>query len=462
MTTVLEAPHLRDDYYCSILAYSPTISYLAVGLGEKVFLWSERIGVMHTPEELYARNNLRLSYVTSLTFSSTAAANAILAVARVNGVVGLYSPLDEQQRFIHIDIDHSAVHCSFRPTTVRRTSMHLDYLSSDQEVLMIGDETGLVNIYFIDWPKAKDRDLFGWHGGFQRHAQLAVHTQQICGIAWSDDGQLVATGGNDNLCCLFEFKKVLGSPEKALKMDDAKHVWHLNAAVKAIAFCPWQRGLLAAGGGSNDRAIHFFHTVSGASLAIIDCAAQITSLIWSTTRREIVATFGFAQPEHPYRIAVYAWPSCQQIAAIPWLDDVRALFAVGYPCDQNDVVRRRQQPASSSLNQPLRRRRRPQSGPLLLREDSRSNEPQMNPNDHRPAPSSSLITGEEVIGNRPTAEHGTIVVASSEGTIKFHEIWCGGRNPRIFGTAGSQAGSLGGSDILEGLHGIEKDWEVIR
>ena len=61
---------------------------------------------------------------------------------------------------------------------------------------------------------------------------------------------------------------------------------------------------MAIGGGSNDRCIHFYHTVSGACLATIDCAAQVTSLVWSTTRRQIAATFGFAQPEHPFRIAV--------------------------------------------------------------------------------------------------------------------------------------------------------------
>ena len=417
---------------------------------------------MNTPEELYARNSTRLAYITSLAFSSMAGGNAILAVARVNGIVILYSPIDAQQRFIHIDIDHSAVHCSFRPAPIRRSSMRLDYLSSDHEVLLIGDETGIVNVYFIDWPKSKDRDLFGWHGGFQRHAQLAVHTQQICGIAWSADGQLVATGGNDNLCCLFDFKKILGSPETILRAEDAKHIWRLNAAVKAIAFCPWQRGLVAAGGGSNDRGIHFFHTVSGAPLAIIDCAAQVTSLIWSTTRREIVATFGFAQPEHPFRIAVYAWPSCQQVAAIPWMDDIRALFAISYPCNRNDASRMGHEHSSSWSNQPHRRRRRPLGGAPSLREGPG---PGVVERGDLPVRSSSLggqSVGSERNGRRVSAEQGTIVVASSEGTIKFHEIWPDSGKSRVIGASGSQAGLLGGSEILEGLHGIEKEWEIIR
>jgi WD40 repeat protein len=52
-----------------------------------------------------------------------------------------------------------------------------------------------------------------------------------------------------------------------------------SAAVKAIAFAPWQPTLLATSGGSNDRQIHFFHTGSGATLALINVFSQVTSLI---------------------------------------------------------------------------------------------------------------------------------------------------------------------------------------
>ena len=38
---VLDAPQLRDDFYCSVLAFTPTSRTLAVGLNNKVYLWSE-------------------------------------------------------------------------------------------------------------------------------------------------------------------------------------------------------------------------------------------------------------------------------------------------------------------------------------------------------------------------------------------------------------------------------------
>jgi hypothetical protein len=50
------------------------------------------------------------------------------------------------------------------------------------------------------------------------------------------------------------------------------------------------------------------------------------------------------------------------------------------------------------------------------------------------------------------------VVATSDCSIKFHEIWAEERR----GT-GERGGMLGGSDILDLVHGIEKDdGDVIR
>lgn len=58
---------------------------------------------------------------------------------------------------------------------------------------------------------------------------------------------------------------------------------------------------------------------------------------------------------------------------------------------------------------------------------------------------------------RPKSE-GCIVVAASDETVRFHEVWSETRR----GILGWR-GVLGGSDILEGLEGIEKDGgEMIR
>ena len=152
------------------------------------------------------------------------------------------------------------------------------------------------------------------------------------------------------------------SPGMPLLTNLHKYTFFHSAAVKALAFAPWQPTLLASGGGSNDRQIHFHHTGSGATLAIINVFAQVTSLVWSKTRREIAATFGYAQPEHEIRIAVFAWPSCDCVVSIPWDrksrpgggpgEVGRALWAVAYPGGPNDGI------TSASEDAEARRRRR--------------------------------------------------------------------------------------------------------
>jgi hypothetical protein len=319
------------------------------------------------------------------------------------------------------------------------------------EELLVGDEAGNVYFYVVEWPSPTDRDIFNWPGSLTLIARITVHTQQICGLAWSSDGTAFATGGNDNLCNLFDTDLILAqaarTPIDELSADSpaqggphrrninlssssfsisglyVTHRFNLTAAVKAIAFCPWQRGLLAIGGGSNDRSIHFFHTLSGAALATLDCHAQVTSLIWSTTRREIAATFGFAQPDHPYRIAVFKWPSCELVVKIPWFDEHRALFAIPYP-----------------------------GGPNVGRSDIQRSGRGRGVRGRSSGSHSRERGSEGGVWWSRTQEEGCLCVATSDCSIKFHEVWAEERK-----ATSERGGMLGGSDILDLIHGIEKE-----
>ncbi|KAI0880151.1 WD40 repeat-like protein [Annulohypoxylon maeteangense] len=400
---VLDAPGLRDDFYCSIMAYSRTCNTLAVGLGNLLYGWSESSGVTLLNAGLKDG-----SWLTSVAFSSEQGGKSILAFGRSSGLLSLVSLFDSLLPRFEAYHPEPIACLSWRPASTSRPSLskrNPGVLVKTEDLLEVAREN--------------------WRGAITLLARIKVHSQQICGLAWSLDGEQFATGGNDNLCCLFHvsgitdtepclslsFPKVpmvnlpcgekgplspfnagdgasISSPVtfdcpsplpaiKHLPAGSEKHRWRHGAAVKAIAFCPWHRGLIATGGGSNDKCIHFYHTNSGAALATISVAAQVTSLIWSTTRREIAATFGYAQPDHPYRIAVFSWPDCRQVAA-------------------------------------------------------------------------------ERLKSR-TAEEGCIIVASSDESVKFHEVWAAGRKATTFGS-----GVLARSDILEMGEGIDKEGDVIR
>ena len=460
---VLDAPNLRDDFYCSILAYSTTSRTLAVGLGNLLYGWSEARGV-----QLLNGGTDPDYHLTSLSFSSAEGCKSILAFGRSDKTLGLMSLYDDADpaasraapmpRFEVVQ--PCPVAClSWKPVCAVRPSQSRIHsgIPVKNEDLLVGDDAGLVYYYAVEWPERWEVERHNWAGQMTLLARIAVHSQQICGLAWSKSGDVFGTGGNDNTCCLFETANVLGGypgrisneehpqaessttthargaseaslaeteiqlpqstsyyPAKHVGPGDEKHRWPHGAAVKAIAFCPWQDSLVATGGGSNDKCIHFFHTGSGAALASISVSAQVTSLIWSTTRREIAATFGYAQPDHPVRIAVFSWPECRQVAAIPWAGEHRALYAIPYPCGPEPPSRGGKERAGGS---------------------SRSSS-------H---------------GWSRTAKEGCIMVASSDKSVKFHEVWVADQR----GTAGV-AGVLGGSPILEFLEGIDREGPVIR
>ena len=77
----------------------------------------------------------------------------------------------------------------------------------------MGDELGNIYYYSVEWPDAWEVTRDGWSGSMTLLAKLSIHVQQICGLSFSSDGSMFATGGNDNLCCLFQTSIVLQGTE---------------------------------------------------------------------------------------------------------------------------------------------------------------------------------------------------------------------------------------------------------
>ena len=97
--------------------------------------------------------------------------------------------------------------------------------------------------------------------------RLVGHRQEVCGLKWSPDNQHLASGGNDNK--LFVWSGAQTTPMQT-------YSYHV-AAVKAIAWSPHQHGLLASGGGTADRYIRFWNTLTGQPMQSIDTGSQVIS-----------------------------------------------------------------------------------------------------------------------------------------------------------------------------------------
>ncbi|KAF2093364.1 putative cell division control protein [Rhizodiscina lignyota] len=262
---VLDAPNIVDDYYLNLLDWSCN-NQVAIGLGQSVYVWSADSGTVSPLIE-----DIPETYISSLKWSGD---GAYVSVGLGSGEVQIW------------DVEEG--------TKLRSMFGHdsrVSAMSWNKHTLTTGSRTGALHSHDVRIA--------------QHHTNtLTAHTGEVCGLEWRQDGAQLASGGNDNLVCIWD-SRALNTP----KFQKTNH----NAAVKALAWCPWQLNLLATGGGSHDRHIHFWNSTSGARVNSIDTGSQVTSLRWSTQYKELASTSGF--PDNS--ISIWSYPSLVKNIEIP-------------------------------------------------------------------------------------------------------------------------------------------------
>ncbi len=108
------------------------------------------------------------------------------------------------------------------------------------------------------------------------------HRGEVCGLKHDACG--LASGSNDNFAYIWDL--TAGKARYQL----AGH----KAAVKALAWCPWQRNLLATGGGTSDQSMRFWNIENGKLIDTVNVDSQVCSLIWNKKDREILSSHGFS------------------------------------------------------------------------------------------------------------------------------------------------------------------------
>ncbi|CAL8075115.1 unnamed protein product [Calicophoron daubneyi] len=155
---------------------------------------------------------------------------------------------------------------------------------------------------------------------------LRDHRQEVCGLKWSPDSQYLASGGNDNRLLVWSQH---APPSGGPVLTYEEHV----AAVKAIAWSPHQHGLLASGGGTADRCIRFWNTLTGQALRSVDTGSQVCNIAWSIHSNELVSTHGYSQNQ----ILVWRYPSLTQLVKLTG-HSYRVLYLAISPDGENIVT----------------------------------------------------------------------------------------------------------------------------
>ncbi|KXX78676.1 Fizzy-related protein [Madurella mycetomatis] len=259
---VLDAPELADDFYLNLVDWG-SANVMGVGLGSSVYMWNAQTGRVNKLCTLEDDTVTSVSWIQKGTH---------IAIGTGKGLVQIWDA--ERTRRLRTMTGHTA---------------RVGSLAWNTHILTSGSRDRL--IYHRD-VRAPDQWL----------KKLVGHKQEVCGLRWNcQDGQL-ASGGNDNKLMVWD--KLSESP--LWKFTDH------NAAVKAIAWSPHQRGLLASGGGTADRRIIFHDTVRGSVINEIDTGSQVCNLAWSKNSNEIVSTHGYSQNQ----IVIWKYPSMTQVASL--------------------------------------------------------------------------------------------------------------------------------------------------
>lgn len=259
---VLDAPELADDFYLNLVDWG-SANVLGVGLGSSVYMWNAATSKVHKLCTLEDDTVTSVSWIQKGTH---------IAIGTGKGLVQIW------------DADRTR-----RLRTMTGHTARVGSLAWNSHILTSGSRDRLIYHRDVRAPDQWCRKLVG-------------HKQEVCGLKWnSEDGQL-ASGGNDNKLMVWD--KLLETP--LWKFSDH------TAAVKAIAWSPHQRGLLASGGGTADRRIIFHDTVRGTAINEVDTGSQVCNIAWSKNSNEIVSTHGYSQNQ----IVVWKYPSMTQVVSL--------------------------------------------------------------------------------------------------------------------------------------------------
>jgi cell division cycle protein 20 (cofactor of APC complex) len=236
---------------------------VAVALGSTIFLWN---GDNAKTEELAPDANMTAD-VTAVKWTKD---GTHLAVGDSDSIVSLY--------------DASA---GKRLRKLSGHAMRVGSLAWNEHILTSGSKDGGILHHDV---RAREHVV----------ATLKGHEQEVCGLEWSPDGSQLASGSNDNTVHVWDGMST--APKHVL----TEHC----SAVKALAWCPWQRNLLASGGGMADRTIRFWNTQSGICMNHVDSGSQVSDLRWSLSEKELVSGHGYSQNQ----ISVWKYPSLVKVA----------------------------------------------------------------------------------------------------------------------------------------------------
>ena len=239
---ILDIPGLEDDYYTNLLDWS-CLNKLAVCLNNKVYSHDYET---EKTEEIF--DAFDVEAITSLIHSPD---GRDIAFGNILGQISIYD-LEKKVQKITFTNHEDRIGC-------------LDWKN-----------TGIIS-------GSKDKNAVFTDIRLKANKKITIctHKQEICGLKWNNQETLIASGGNDNKLNVWQF----GENKRLMT---GKH----ESGVKALAWSQKQYGVLASGGGTNDKCIKIWNCNTLNLEEERNVNAQVCSLVFSKLTNDLISALG--------------------------------------------------------------------------------------------------------------------------------------------------------------------------
>ena len=319
---ILDAPNLTDNFYYNPLDWGSK-NILSVCLGTYNYLWNYN----NLETNLLTKNLNDIEYCTSSFMDN----GICIALGLSNGDIELW------------DIE--------KKIKIRSLKSHEDRVG-----------TLAWNGYNL-FSGSKDTNIFGHDVRIKNDIVMKLsggHNKEVCTIKWNSDFKYLASGGNDNLVCLWDIRGKFNQNNNSIwdflnsqsddesENDDNKDEddyefnignngsnnidkYKLNninkknntiepltiinkhkGPVKALAWSPWQRNVLSTGGGKKDNVIRFYNVDTKSIIGEYNTGSQVCQILWNKYEKEIISSHGNSKNS----ICVWTYPKMNKIAEL--------------------------------------------------------------------------------------------------------------------------------------------------
>ncbi|CAI8584009.1 unnamed protein product [Vicia faba] len=267
---VLDAPKIKNDYYTNTMDWGKN-NILAVALGTELYFWNS----VTTDVSLLFKatgNN----YPTSVSWSED----------------GKYVATG----FVHSQLQVWDAETSKPIRSLEGHSERIATLAWNNHILTSGSHDKTIINHDV---RARRNEI----------SRVKAHRAEVCGLKWSKRGNLLASGGNENHIYVWELNKMNSSNFLHCFKDH-------SAAVKALAWCPYDPAVLASGGGTDDRCIKLWNVQKGTNICSIDTKAQVCGLQWNRHHKEILSGHGFSTSAEHNQLCLWQYPSMTKVGGL--------------------------------------------------------------------------------------------------------------------------------------------------